>query len=152
MFLLVIWETNCYCTSTGEAEYYAPVHAGHQVNWAWQLLAEIKFLPWIATTLYIYICIIETADQVTNCTKHINISYHWIREEVQKQTIWSECVPSDKNLSDIFTNWFHVPRHKELACALEMGLRADASWGGVLIYVYTTHQHHLQTNMDSYVV
>ena len=70
---------------------------------------------------------IETLDQVTNCTKHINMAYHWICEGVQKQTILPEYVPSDKNLSDIFTKEFHAPHHKELACALEMGLRVDAS-------------------------
>ena len=26
--------------------------------------------------------VIEAPDQVTNCTKHINIAYHWIREAV----------------------------------------------------------------------
>jgi hypothetical protein len=62
---------------------------------------------------------IETPDQVTNRTKHINIAYHWIREEVQKQTILPDYVPSEKNISDIFT--------KELASALGMDLTADAS-------------------------
>ena len=117
--------------STGEAEYYAIVHAGREVNWVRQLLAEIGFSPSTATTLHIdntsSIRMIETPDQVTNHTKHINIAYHWIREEVQKQTILPEYVPSDKNLSDIFTKGFHAPHHKELACALGMGLRADAS-------------------------
>ena len=70
---------------------------------------------------------IETPDQVTNHTKHINIAYHWICKEVQKQTILPEYVPSDKNLSDIFTKGFHAPHYKELVCALGMDLRADAS-------------------------
>ena len=75
--------------STGEAEYYATVHAGREVNWVRQLLAEIGFSPQTATTLHINntssIHMIETPDQVTNHTKHINIAYHWICEEVQKQ-------------------------------------------------------------------
>ena len=89
------------------------------------------FLPQTATTLHIdntsSIRMIETPDQVTNHTKLINIAYHLIREEVQKQTILPEYVPSDKNLSDIFKKGFHAPRHKELARAPGMGLRADAS-------------------------
>jgi hypothetical protein len=36
-------------------------------------------------------------------------------------------VPSEQNISDIFTKGFHAPRHKELARALGMDLRADAS-------------------------
>jgi hypothetical protein len=43
---------------------------------------------------------IETPDQVTNHTKHINIAHHWIHEKVQKQTIMLEYVPSDQNISD----------------------------------------------------
>lgn len=117
--------------STGEAEYYATTHAGREVLWLRQLLAEIGFAPSMGTTLCIdntsSICMIETPDQVTNCTKHISIAYHWIHEEVQKQTIIPEYVPSDQNISDIFTKGFHAPRHKELVHALGMNLRADAS-------------------------
>jgi len=66
---------------------------------------------------------VETPDQVTNCTKHINISYHWICGEVQKQIIVLEYVPSEPNLSDIFTKGFHAPCHKKLAATLGMVLR-----------------------------
>jgi len=117
--------------STGEAEYYAATHAGREVLWLQQLLMEIGFAPKISTTLCVdntsSIRMIETPDQVTNHTKHINIAYHWIHEEVQKQTILPEYVPSDKNLSDIFTKGFHAPHHKELAHALGMRPRDDAN-------------------------
>ena len=77
----------------GEIEYYAIFYAGHEVNWIQQLLARIGFSPQTATTLHIDntsdICMIETPDQVTNHTKHINIAYHWVCEEVQKQTIFA---------------------------------------------------------------
>jgi len=117
--------------STGEAEYYAATHAGREVILLRQLLIKISFAPWIATTLHIdntsNICMIETPDQVTNRTKHINIAYHWIHEEVQKQTITPEYIPSDQNISDIFTKGFHVPCRRELARMIGMGPRADAS-------------------------
>jgi hypothetical protein len=89
------------------------------------LLTEIGFAPSIGTTLCINntssIRMIENPDQVTNRTKHINIAYHWICEEVQKQTILPEHVPSDNNLSDIFTKGFHASCHKELIHALGDG-------------------------------
>ena len=69
---------------------------------------------------------IETPDQVTNHTKHIHITYHWIHEEVLKQTITSVYVPSDQNISDIFTKGFHTPCHKELARMLGMIPGTDA--------------------------
>jgi hypothetical protein len=67
---------------------------------------------------------IKTSDQVT---KHINIAYHCICEEVQKQTIILDYVPSEQNISDIFTKGFHAPHHKKFTSALGMGLRANAS-------------------------
>ena len=77
--------------STGKAEYYSVTHASCEVIWLQQLLTEIRIAPHIGTTLHIdntsSICMIETPDQVTNHTKHINIAYHWIHVEVQKQTI-----------------------------------------------------------------
>src|ERR1700729_1716947 len=114
-----------------QAEYYATTHAGHEILWLQQLLAEISFSPSISTTLHVdntsSIHIIETPDQVTNCTKHLNIAYHWICEEVLKQTITPVYVPSDQNISDIFTKGFHAPRHKELAHMLGMVPRADTN-------------------------
>jgi hypothetical protein len=116
---------------TGEAEYYTTTHAGHEILWLWQLFAEISFAPSIGTTLHVdntsSIHMIETPDQVTSCTKHINIVYHWICEEVLKQTITLVYVPSDQNISNIFTEGFHVPHYKELACMLGMVPGADAN-------------------------
>ena len=70
---------------------------------------------------------IETPDQVTNRTKHINIAYHWICEEVLKKTITPVYVPSEQNISDIFTKGFHASRHRELARMLGMFPRADVN-------------------------
>jgi hypothetical protein len=125
---LVFQETTT-ALSTGETEYYTTTHAGCEILWLQQLLSEIGFSPSIGTTLHVdntfSICMIETPDQVTNRTKHINIAYHWICEEVLKQTITLVYVPSDQNISDMFTKGFHVPCHKELAHMLGMVPRAE---------------------------
>jgi hypothetical protein len=117
--------------STGEAEYYAATHAGREVLWLRQLMSEMGFIPTSGTTLHIdntsSIRMIDTPDQVTSRTKHINVSYHWIREEMQKQAILPEYIPSEKNVSDIFTKGLHGPKHKELCKLLGMGPRTNAS-------------------------
>jgi hypothetical protein len=117
--------------STGEAEYYASTHAGREILWLRQLMSEIGFSPTTGTTLRIdntsSIHMIDTPDQVTSRTKHINVSYHWIREEMQKQTILPEYVPSEKNISDIFTKGLQGPKHKELCTMLGMHFRTDAN-------------------------
>jgi hypothetical protein len=117
--------------STGEAEYYAATHAGLEVLWLRQLMSEMGFAPTSGTILRIdntsSIRMIDTPDQVTSRTKHINMSYHWIREEMQKQAILPEYIPSEKNVSDIFTKGLHGPKHKELCQLLGMGPRTDAN-------------------------
>jgi hypothetical protein len=76
-------------------------------------MTEFGFPPSTATTLHIdntlSIQMIDTPDQVTNCTKHINVMHHWICKEVQKQTILPDYVLSQENIADIFTKGFHVP-------------------------------------------
>jgi hypothetical protein len=39
--------------STGEVEYYATTHAGCEILWLQQLLAEIGFSPFIGTTIHV---------------------------------------------------------------------------------------------------
>jgi hypothetical protein len=111
--------------STGEAEYYATVNAGREILWIRQLLSELNFNQTLGTVLRIdntsSIRMVETPDNVTNRTKHINIAYHWIRDEVRRQAIKPEYIPSDQNASDIFTKPFHAPRHKELCKLIGMG-------------------------------
>lgn len=53
--------------------------------------------------------------------KHINVAYHWIKDEVQKQVIQPMFVPSDQNAADIFTKPLHTPHHKELCRMLGIG-------------------------------
>ncbi|OJT02422.1 Copia protein [Trametes pubescens] len=114
--------------STGEAEYYAGVHCGREVLWLRQLLCEIGFLPSPRpppTTLRIdsttAIRMIENPDEVSNRTKHVNISYHWICDAVQSQLIAPDYVPGEDNIADVFTKPLGPQRHKQLT--FRLGLR-----------------------------
>jgi hypothetical protein len=101
---------------------------------------------------------IDTPDQATSCTKHINVSYHWIREEMQKQAILPEYIPSEKNVSDIFTKGLHGPKHKELCKLLGMGPRTELRGSVEIIYIiHTTRIVHILgpnylPNMDAYLI
>ena len=107
--------------STGEAEYYAIFHAGHEVNWIQQLLAKL----FTSIILLAFAWLKLQTKSPTAPSISILLTIGSVKKSKSRSSL-PEYVPSDKNLSDI----------KELACALRMGLMADASWGGVLIYVY----------------
>ena len=112
-------------TSTHELEYYSSVNSGHEILWICQLLLELHFKQPSSTPLHIkntlFLHTLNAPDQVTNHTKHINVTYHWIKDEVQKQVIHPVFVPSDQNAADIFTKPFLTPCHKELCRMLGMG-------------------------------
>lgn len=117
--------------STGEAEYYAGVHCGREVLWLRQLLSELGFLPSprppptrIRIDSTTAIRMIDNPDEVSNRTKHVNISYHWIRDAVRSQLIETEHVPGEENIADIFTKPLGPQRHKQLTRRL--GLRSPA--------------------------
>lgn len=67
---------------------------------------------------------INNPDEVSNRTKHINISYHWIRDAAQSQLISTKHVSGEENVADIFTKPLGPQRHKQLA--LRLGLRPSS--------------------------
>ncbi|KAL1941168.1 hypothetical protein VTO73DRAFT_7380 [Trametes versicolor] len=117
--------------STGEAEYYASTHCGREIIWLRQLLSELGLLPSPRpppTPLRIdsttAIKMINNPDEVSNRTKHINISYHWIRDAAQSQLISTKHISGEENVADIFTKPLGPQRHKQLA--LRLGLRPSS--------------------------
>jgi hypothetical protein len=70
---------------------------------------------------------IETPDQVSNRTKHININYHWIRDAVRAQIILPDYIPTDDNIADILTKPLPIQRHQLLVTLLGMHPRTDSS-------------------------
>jgi hypothetical protein len=101
--------------SSTEAEYIAQTHAAKEALWLRSFLKEI--------------CGLQDAPLTINCnnqgaialskdnkfharTKHIDIQYHFIREAIEDKKIQVIYIPTDNNVSDIFTkaltkNKFH---------------------------------------------
>ena len=71
--------------STHESEYLASVNTGHKVVWEHEFYSELGFTQRQGTHFLTdnnsTLCTISSPDQVTNRTKHIHSSYHWIKEE-----------------------------------------------------------------------
>lgn len=117
--------------STGEAEYYAATHVGREILWLRHLLAELGFTQTNPTTLHIdntaAIRILTTPDETSTRTRHIRLSYFWIKDEIVRKQITPQHVTSAENTADIFTKGLPTATHGHLVRSLGLLLRTDAS-------------------------
>ncbi|KAJ9557015.1 hypothetical protein OSB04_011629 [Centaurea solstitialis] len=122
---LVSWTSkkqNCVSTSTAEAEYVAAASCCSQVLWMKTQLLDygykLKRVP-------IY-CDSESAIAITSNpvqhskTKHIDIRYHFIKDNVEKCNIEMFFVQTDYQLADLFTKPLDEKRFNFLVSKLGM--------------------------------
>ncbi|KAJ9557114.1 hypothetical protein OSB04_011728 [Centaurea solstitialis] len=127
---LVSWTSkkqNCVSTSTAEAEYVAAASCCSQVLWMKTQLLDygykLKRVP-------IY-CDLESAIAITSNpvqhskTKHIDIQYHFIKDNVEKGNIEMFFVQTNYQLADIFTKPLDEKRFNFLAFQLIHVLSQD---------------------------
>jgi hypothetical protein len=105
---LVSWalkKQNSVALSTTEAEYIAAGHCCAQLLWMRQTLRDYGYKLSIVPTL----CDNESAIRMVdnhvehNCTKHIDIRYHFLRDHQQWGDIAIAYVSTHNQLADIFT-------------------------------------------------
>jgi hypothetical protein len=106
---LVSWQSKTQsitATSSTWAEYIALYHAAAECIRSRNFLAELGLLIAGPTTLY---CDNEAAikiaqfHMVTPRSKQIDTKHHYIRQQVQKQTISIKHCPGASNIADIWT-------------------------------------------------
>jgi hypothetical protein len=110
--------------STTEAEYIAGVHAAKEAEWLRQLFAELQVDrrgPMILRC--------DNQSAIALCkdskfharTKHMDIRYHHIREQVADGRLNVLYIPSTSNPADIFTK--ALPRKSHEVFVAKLGLR-----------------------------
>jgi hypothetical protein len=91
---------------TAEAEYIAGTHSSKEACWICALMSEIDSAYEGAVPL---MCDNQSVIAMTKnalyhaCTKHIDIHYHYIHEQVESEHHAISYVPSEENVADIFT-------------------------------------------------
>ncbi|KAL6321916.1 hypothetical protein AAG906_035626 [Vitis piasezkii] len=92
--------------SSTESEYRAIANSTAEIIWLRSLLSELGFSSSNPTTLWcdnvgaIYLC----SNPVFHAqTKHIELDYHFIREQVQQRNIRVRFISSDDQIADILT-------------------------------------------------
>ena len=112
--------------SSAEVEYMAVTHVVQEGLWLRPLFSELS-LPFQAPIRIFLdntgVIALSTAAKFHQCTKHIDIQYHFIREHVDNGTFHLIWLPTHKNILDILTKPLPQPIFSKLSAAL--GLAAS---------------------------
>ena len=90
--------------STAEAEYVASCSAICEVVWMWKLLSDLFDLQMDATCIHCdnQSCMILSKNPVFHDkSKHIEITYHYIRDMVQRGVVKLMYVAMEEQIADI---------------------------------------------------
>ena len=96
----------CVALFTAEAEYVALASAAQEAMWLCHFLSDLKNETNGATVIFedyqTAICMAEN-PQLHGRAKHIDIKYHFIREQVNSGTVELKYCQSEKMIADILT-------------------------------------------------
>jgi hypothetical protein len=107
----------CVVLSTAEAEYIALSAAVQEALWMRQLLASLNVE--VETSITIYednqsaICMSKN-PQYHGRSKHIDIRFHFVRDQVEKKTVNVLYCPSNDMLADLLTKGIAKEQFKKL--------------------------------------
>ena len=113
--------------SSTEAEYIAQTHAAKEAMWLQNFVDEVRGTGGAAITIN---CdnqgaiVLAKDNKFHSRTKCIDLRYHFIREAVEDGKIIVSYIPTDENVSDIFTKALARPKFQKFVEML--GLRDDS--------------------------
>jgi hypothetical protein len=102
--------------STAESEYIAITDTAKEVVWFKLLLRELGYPQGNVTIWEDNQAAIKISKnpQDHKRTKHIQIRYHYIRDQIRDQIFHLEYVPTESQLADMFTKGLYGPRLRYL--------------------------------------
>jgi Reverse transcriptase (RNA-dependent DNA polymerase) len=104
--------------STCEAELYAEAAAINEAKWISGLLEEIGLQPNEVPLIYgdnQSAQELSKNDIKSERTKHIDIKYHYIHDEVKSGRVRLQWIPTTQQLADVLTKALNGPQHAELS-------------------------------------
>lgn len=99
--------------SSTEAEYISAFDAAREATWLRQLLADVTGMKPEPIRLNIdnqSAISIANSSNTNKRSKHMDVKYHYIRQEVRNGNIYTEYCPTEDMLADIFTK--PLPRNR----------------------------------------
>jgi len=125
--------------STTEAEYMAMSTASRHLTWLQRAMAELKqtTIPGTVATKNHDIDYLLGDNQgalelarnhrISERTKHIDVHYHHVREQLHAGSYGLRYVPTEDNLADLLTKILPKPRHHEIAEKIRCVERGEVS-------------------------
>jgi len=111
--------------SSTEAEYIVAVEAGKEIKWMRNILIEFEYPPSYTLTLFIDnksgIDISKNPEH-HGWIKHLGLWLYWLRDAVQESLISPVYVPTQQNITELFTKAVQ-PQVIEFAIS-KLGLRS----------------------------
>ena len=108
---------SCVALSTAEAEYIALSQAAQEAVWLRSLYVNLKLEMTAPTVVYednqSAICIAKN-PQSHGRSKHIDIKYHFIREQVQQKTIEVKYCKTEDMIADLLTKGLGKEKFEKL--------------------------------------
>ena len=104
--------------SVTEAEYVALSETSRESIWIGKLVTELGYNP---SSIQVRcdnqgaICLSKNPE-LHQRTKHIDIRYHFIREQVESETIEVIYTPTAEQPADMLTKALSGPRHYQVVC------------------------------------
>ena len=114
----ISWRSNkqaCVALSTAEAEYVALAAAAQEASWLRELLCNFSG-PLEVSTVYSdskSAMAMTKNPQFHGRAKHIDIKYHYIREEVRKGNVQLNYCPTESMVADILTKGLCKEKHNK---------------------------------------
>lgn len=109
---------SCVSQSTAEAEYIAMSETIKEAKWVCGLLGELKVKCIRAIQHFTdnqAAMSISEKDSQHNKSKHIDIKYHFIKEEIKNGNVRINYINTRDNVADIFTKALSGPRFEHLS-------------------------------------
>lgn len=103
--------------STCEAELYAEAAAINEAKWLAGLLQELQLKTTGAPLIYgdsQSAQALTQNDIKSERTKHVDIKYHFVHDEVSHARVQLEWIPTTEQVADILTKALAGPLHKEM--------------------------------------
>lgn len=103
--------------STCEAELYAEAAAMNEAKWLTGLLQELRLSTTQAPLIYgdsQSAQALTQNDIKSERTKHIDIKYHFVHDEVRLGRVELKWIPTAEQVADIFTKALAGPLHKQM--------------------------------------
>ncbi|KAK2577746.1 hypothetical protein KPH14_012773, partial [Odynerus spinipes] len=118
-------------TSTMEAEYVSLANGTKEILWLSMFFKELDLTKFVPGTIKMNCDNRAAIDFSKNRveksrTKHIDVAYHLVRENLEKGLMHLSYVPSNENLADGMTKGLKKIAHERFAKALGLGI---AKWG-----------------------